>query len=75
VLEEPAGFLGAERRDRRPEGLKQGFAATRLGFAHQALDLAESLLDGVEVWRVGRQENKLTALPFNELSNALSFVG
>jgi hypothetical protein len=41
VLKESTGFLGAERRDRRPEG----FAATRLGFAHQALYLAESLLD------------------------------
>ena len=75
MLEEPAGFLGAERRDRRPEGLKQGFAATRLSFAHQPLDLAEGLLYGVEIRRVGRQVEKLAAPPFDELPYLLPFVG
>src|SRR5215213_9418513 len=75
VLEEATDVLVGNRRDRSAHRMEQGLSATRLGFAHQALDLAESLLDGVEVRRVGRQENKLTALPFDELSNTLSFVG
>jgi hypothetical protein len=75
VLEKATGVLGAERRDRRPDGLKQGFAATRLDLAYQVLYLAEGFLYGVEVRRVGRQVQKLAASPFDELSYPLSFVG
>ena len=49
MLEEPAGVLAGNRLDRRPDGLKQGFAATRLDLAYQALYLAEGLLYGVEI--------------------------
>jgi hypothetical protein len=41
------GVLVGNRRDRHPEGLQQDFAATRLGFAQEALYLAEGLLYGV----------------------------
>jgi hypothetical protein len=41
VLEEAAGVLSTERRDRRAHRLEQGLSGTRLGFAHEALLLAK----------------------------------
>src|SRR5215208_4626318 len=49
VLEEAAGVFGTESRDRSAHRFEKSFSATRLGFTHQAFDLAECLLDGVEV--------------------------
>src|SRR5215203_813804 len=46
-----------------------------LGSAHEALDLREGLLNGVEVRRVGRQVDELATSVLNELSHPLSFVG
>jgi hypothetical protein len=50
VLEVAAGVFGTESRDRAAHRLEKSFSATRLGFTHQAFDLAECLLDRVEIW-------------------------
>src|SRR5215203_1990250 len=74
VLEEAAGVFGTESRDRSAHRFEKSFSATRLGFTHQAFDLAECLLDGVEVRCIGWQIHKLTTLALNELPNPLSLV-
>ena len=38
-----------------------GFDGARLGLAQEVLELGEDLLDGIEVGRVGRQEEELGA--------------
>jgi hypothetical protein len=74
VLEEATSILGTKRRDRCAHRLDQTFPATGLGFAYEALDLAASLFDGVEVRWVGRQVQQLATLLLEELLNPLSFV-
>ena len=68
MLEVATRILDTERRDRCPYGFDQGLSAAGLGFAYQAFDLAECLLDGVKVRRVGRQVQQLATSPFDELS-------
>ena len=49
MLEVAAGVFGTQSRDRLAHRFEQRLSATGLGFGHQALYLAESLLYGVEV--------------------------
>jgi len=40
------------------DGAGYGVDRARLGLAQQGFELGENLLDGIEVWRVGRQEEE-----------------
>jgi hypothetical protein len=50
VLEEATRIFGTESRDRRAYRLEQSLPTTGLGFAQDALYLAECLLDRIKVW-------------------------
>ena len=50
VLEEATRIIGTESRDRQAHRLEQGLPATSLGFAQEALYLAEGLFYGIELW-------------------------
>ena len=51
-------------------GLKGAF----LRAFHPMLDLGEDLLDRIEVWRIGRQEQKPCPSLLDRLANGLAFV-
>src|SRR5215204_1042544 len=75
VLEEPAGIPSAHRRERFAHSLYERLAGARLGSTHESLDLAERLLDGVQVRRVGRQVQQLASPPLEEFPDPSSLVG
>src|SRR5215204_6367274 len=75
VLEEPAGITSAHRRERFAHSLYERLAGARLGSTHESLDLAERLLDGVQVRRVGRQVQQLASPPLEEFPDPSSLVG
>src|SRR3712207_5597316 len=52
-------------------GFNQRLAHARALLAHERLDLAESLLYRIQVWRVGRQEQEICSPRFDELSYPL----
>src|SRR5829696_2350993 len=58
----------AHRRKRCPSGIYQRLEAPGLSPPQQRLRLGEGLFYGVEVRRVGRQENQRAAAPLDELA-------
>ena len=54
MLEEPMGVPGTYRIQRRTDRLDQRLFRPGFGLTHEALDLRERLLDGVEIRRVRR---------------------
>src|SRR3974390_3798640 len=57
------------------DGLLQGFLGARLSIAQALLELGPSLLDRVQVGRVGWQVKQPSAATFDQLTNAGHFVG
>jgi hypothetical protein len=74
VLEKAMSILSGDRRDRRSDGLQERLSSSGLAFSKEALDLGVGFFDRIEVRRVGRQVQKLTTPPFDELSYPTSFV-
>ena len=56
------------------DGLPQGFAAACCGFTQVRLQLAEGLLDRVEIGGVGRQEQEPCAALAHQFGGALALV-
>lgn len=56
MSEVASGILARDRFERMVGGLKQNFEGSRLRLPQDDLHLRESLLDGVEVRRIARQE-------------------
>src|SRR5215204_712958 len=75
VLEKAPRVAGTNSRKRLPHRLYQGLAGSGLGFAEEVLYLGEGFLDGVKVWRVGRQVQKLCSSLLDQYAHPLSLVG
>ena len=75
MLKIVGAFLGCERiealTDRIPEGIDSSFG----GLSEHCLELCEGHFDGVEVGRIGWQEEEPRATPLNDLSNPIALVG
>ena len=67
VAEEAAGVLDRDRRQRPVCGFEERPSRPRLRPPQQALDLGEGFLYGVEVRRVGREEQNLGPLLLDQL--------
>ena len=50
------------------------FVGPLFGLSHEMLELGEELLDGVEVWAIRRQEEKMCALAADSLARGPAFV-
>ena len=74
MVEETTSVLSRDQGDPGANGLNQSFPSSSFGLAHKTFDLAESLLYGIEVRRIGRQVEQLATSPLDELPNSLSFV-
>jgi len=74
VVEETTGVFSCDHGNPLANGLNQSFLSSSFGLAHKCFDLAESLLYGIELRRIGRQIEQLTTSVLDELPNSLSFV-
>jgi hypothetical protein len=63
VLKESLCICCSYRRDRRAQRLNQSFTRAGFGLPQEGLDLRESPFDGVEVGRVGGQEEQHSPAP------------
>lgn len=50
------------------------FVGPLFGLSHEMLELGEELLDGVEVWAIRRQEEKMCAFAADRLARGPAFV-
>jgi hypothetical protein len=61
VFEVVGTFAGGDEVEKVTGPSPGGFMGSFFGFSHQVLELGEELLDRVEVWGIGRQEEEMSA--------------
>jgi hypothetical protein len=69
------GILGSDFGQSGSDGVHEFIRGSGLCTAQMVLELAPHLFDGVEVWRVGWQEEHLHALLGQQFKGGLAFVG
>ncbi len=74
VPEVVAAFVWRELVEELSDSLPCGFDCSFRGLAEQGLELGEELLDGVEVGRIRRQEEKLGARGADGAPDGLALV-
>ena len=75
MAEVVGAFLWRELLEDLSDAIPQGAYGSFSGFSQEGLELGEDQLDRVQIWRVGRQEEKLGAGSFDELPDCLALVG
>ena len=71
--EVPAFVVGEEPAD-ITDGLPKGFDGSCASFAQEFFEFGEGHLDGIEVWRIGRQEERPGSAILNDFSHTRPFV-
>ena len=74
MVEETTSVFSCDHGNPPANALNQSFLSSSFGHAHKCFDLAESLLYGIELRRIGRQIKQLSTSLLDELPNSLSFV-
>ena len=74
MAKEVPALLGSEEITDVADGLPKGLDGPGSSFAQQLLEFGEGQFDRIEVWRIGRQEERPGAAILNELCNTRSFV-
>src|SRR5215213_4443335 len=75
MFEEALRIRNADRMQSFTDKLHECLLAASTRFSQIALELAEGLLYGIEVRRIGRQVDELASPPFDQFFNPLPLVG
>jgi hypothetical protein len=78
IVSRCAGVVGAlggrEQVENTPDGVPEAADGSLGGLSQQRLELGEGILDGVEVWAVGREIAQLGTRSLDHLAHAWAFV-